>query len=59
MAHEPKATPSGNKVKLTLTVLLSRQRAEHLTARAIREGKNLEALVAEILEAEADGAPGP
>ncbi len=50
MAHEPRATPSGSKVKLTLTVSLSRAQAERLTARAIREGKNLEALVAEILE---------
>jgi len=39
------------KVTLTLTVSLSRERAERLTARAIREGKNPEALVAEILEA--------
>ncbi len=50
MAHEPRATPSGDKVKLTLSVSLSREQAEHLTARAIREGKNLDALVAEILE---------
>jgi hypothetical protein len=38
-------------VKLTLSVSLSREQAERLTARAIREGKNLEALVAEILGA--------
>src|SRR5262249_3105598 len=37
--------------KLTLTVLLTRAQAERLTARAIREGKNLDALVAEILGA--------
>ncbi len=54
MAHEKAAIPSGDKVKLTLTVSLSRQQAEKLTARAIREGKNLEALVAELLEAEAE-----
>ena len=54
MAHEKTATPSGDKVKLTLTVSLSRPQAEKLTARAIREGKNLEALVAELLEAESE-----
>ncbi len=53
MALEKVATPSGDKVKLTLTVYLRRRQAEKLTARAIREGKNLEALVAELLEAEA------
>jgi hypothetical protein len=37
-------------VRLPLTLSLSRERAEHLTARAIREGKNLDTLVAEILE---------
>lgn len=36
---------------MSLTVFLSREQAERLTAKAIREGKNLEALVAEILEA--------
>jgi hypothetical protein len=43
-------TPSADKVRLTLSVYLSREQAERLTARAIREGKNLEALVAEVLE---------
>jgi hypothetical protein len=51
--HEATATPSREKVKLTLTVFLDREQAERLTARAIREGKNLEGLVAEILEGEA------
>jgi hypothetical protein len=41
----------GGRVKLTLSVTLSRAQAERLTARAIAEGKNLNALVAEILEA--------
>ena len=50
MAHEP--TGASGKVKLTLTVYLTRGQAEKLTARAIREGKNLAALVAEILEVE-------
>jgi len=43
--------PNGGKVKLTLGVTLSRAQADRLTARAIAEGKNLDALVAEILEA--------
>jgi hypothetical protein len=38
-------------VKLTPTVSQRRQGAEKLTARAIREGKNLEALVWDLLEA--------
>jgi hypothetical protein len=38
-------------VKLTLTLYVNRQQAEHLAAKAIREGKNLEALIAAILEA--------
>jgi hypothetical protein len=55
MAHEAQASPSGDKIKLPLTVSLSRAQAERLTARAIREGKNLDALVAEILEATSTG----
>ncbi len=52
IAHEARSIPSSpDKVKLTLNISLSRQHAERLTAQAIREGKNLEALVAEILEA--------
>ncbi len=50
VAHEGQAAPGG-KVKLTLGVTLSRVQADRLTARAIAEGKNLDALVAEILEA--------
>jgi len=49
-AHDIPAGPSGAKVKVSLTLSLSRAQVEHLTARAIREGKNLEALVAELLE---------
>jgi hypothetical protein len=49
------AAPSGGKVSLTLSLSLTRAQAERLTARAIREGKNLEALVAEILEAASTG----
>jgi hypothetical protein len=40
-------------VSYTLTLALSRDVAERLTARAIREGRNIEAIVTEILEAEA------
>jgi hypothetical protein len=53
IAHED-ATPEG-KVKLTLRVVLARQDAEALAARAVREEKNLETLVTEILEAAAKG----
>ena len=42
---------TGDKVRLTLTIFLTRNKAERLSARAIREQKNLEAVVAEILEA--------
>jgi hypothetical protein len=50
VAHEGQTEPGG-KVKLTLGITLSRAQADRLTARAIAEGKNLDALVAEILEA--------
>jgi hypothetical protein len=50
VAHEGQAV-LGGKVRLTLRVTLSRAQAERLTARAISEGKNLDALVTEILEA--------
>ena len=41
------------KVKLPLTIVLDRDVAERLSTRAIREGKNRETLVAEILKAAA------
>ena len=41
----------GDKVRMTFRVVLSRQQAEVLATRAIQEEKNLETLVAEILEA--------
>jgi hypothetical protein len=50
MAHKPMSV--SGKLKLTLTIFLSREQAERLTARAIRGRKNLAALVTEILEAE-------
>jgi hypothetical protein len=52
IARRAQPAPLKNKVKLTLTLYLNREQAERLSARAIREEKNLEALVAEILEAE-------
>jgi hypothetical protein len=45
-------TPSG-RVNYTFTLALPRDLAEKLTARAVREAKNIEAIVTEILEAEA------
>jgi hypothetical protein len=48
VARRP-TTPSG-RVSYTLTLALPRDLAERLTARAIREGKNIEAIVTEILE---------
>src|SRR5262249_36085367 len=50
-ARKP-TTPSGSRVKVALTLFLRRELAEALTARAIREGTNVAALVAQILEAE-------
>jgi len=49
IAHEEVAP--GGKVRMTLRVVLPRQVAEALAARAIREEKNIVALVTEILEA--------
>ena len=47
MAHE-KAAPGG-RVEMVFRLRLSKPVAEALTARAVREEKNLTALVAEIL----------
>jgi hypothetical protein len=49
IAHEDEAP--GGKVRVTFRVLLTRQQAEALAARAIQEEKNLETLVGEILQA--------
>ena len=57
VAHEGEAV-LGGKVKLTLRITLSRAQAERLTARAIGEGKNLDALISEILEAAPTDPPG-
>ena len=48
IAHEDAAP--GGKVRMTFRVLLTREQAEVLAARAIQEEKNLETLVGEILE---------
>ena len=56
VAHEGEAV-LGGKVKLTLRLTLSRARAERLAARAVSEGKNLDALVSEMLEAPPPDAP--
>src|SRR5262249_35634460 len=49
-SHRPETDPlSGHRVKLTLQLFLPHGLAEYITARAIREGKNVAALVAEIL----------
>jgi len=51
VARKP-TTPSGSRVKVALTLFLRGELAEALTARAIREGTNVAALVAQILDAE-------
>ena len=48
IAHEEEAP--GGKVRMTFRVALPRPVAEALAARAIREEKNIGALVTEILE---------
>ncbi len=50
IARRGQRAGAGDKVKLALTLFLSRKHAERLAARAIREEKNLDALAAEILE---------
>lgn len=54
VAHE-KAAP-GDRVEMTFRLRLSKPVAEALTARAVREEKNLTALVTEILEAASGNA---
>jgi hypothetical protein len=51
IAHEEPMP--GDKVKMTFRVVLARQDAEALAARAIREEKNIATVVTEILEAAA------
>jgi hypothetical protein len=49
IAHEEAV--GGDKVRMTFRVILGREQAEALAARAIREEKNIGALVTEIIEA--------
>jgi hypothetical protein len=56
IAHEEQAPGPGDRVRLTFRIVLSRDDAEALAARAIREEKNIGALVTEILEAAAKKA---
>src|SRR5262245_41414873 len=48
-----KPSPVPGRAKLMLVLELRRALAEKLSARGIREGKNLEAVIIELLEAEA------
>jgi len=56
IAHAEEAP--GGKVRMTFRVLLTRTQTEALAARAIQEEKNLDTLVAEILEAAAAARTG-
>jgi hypothetical protein len=56
IARRAKPSALSGRVKLVLTLDLRRVLAERLSAQAIREGKNLDALVAEILDAAPTGA---
>ena len=51
VARRAKPSPVPGHVRVTLTLELERGLAERLVARALREGKNLEAIVLEILKA--------
>jgi hypothetical protein len=53
IAHEEAVGP--DRVRMTFRVILGRQQAEMLAARAIREEKNIGALVTEIIEAAVSG----
>jgi hypothetical protein len=45
-------TISGRRVKVTPTLFLTREVAEYIVARAIREGRNTPAIIGDILTAE-------
>ena len=55
IAHEEAV--GGDKVRMTFRVILGRQHAEALAARAIREEKNIGTLVTEIIESAAASLP--
>jgi hypothetical protein len=50
----PSPVGQPTKVELTIKIVLPRELAERLTARAIREGRNIEAVIQEILEGAAE-----
>ena len=50
LARRAKMSALPGHLKLVFTLDLRRALAERLTARAIREGKNLDALVIELIE---------
>jgi hypothetical protein len=55
VARLPRAPGKGDRVELRLILVLERDVAERLAARAISEEKNLGQLVLEIVEAAASG----
>jgi hypothetical protein len=55
VARLPRAPGKGDRVELRLILVLDREVAERLAARAIGEEKNLGQLVLEIVEAAASG----
>ena len=57
VAREGKTTRGGD-VSLTLRIILTYAQAEALASRAIREGKNLNALASEILAGAPANVPG-
>jgi hypothetical protein len=46
-------TPSGHRVKFAVTLFLPHDVAEYLVARSIREGRNVAALIGELVSREA------
>jgi hypothetical protein len=53
IAHEEQAPGPSDRVRLTFRIVLDRKDAEALATLAIREEKNIGALMTEILEAAA------
>ena len=54
VAKRPTVPGRPDRVEVTFRFTLARALMERLTARAIREGRSVESVVAEILEAEAE-----
>ena len=59
IARRTKPSTRPGHVKLTLTLDVPRELAERLSARAIREEKNLEGVVIELLDRGSRGAARP